>query len=203
MFKKVVAGSTDYLVFDANEISRRGVLLHSPFTHRTARRTLKGRCSRHVLHGNPSHLSYFMFLSRVLSALVALLLLASVRAEMNVTIDDMDPRVLYQPAGGWSFLGNVRPSSSSQTTDTGTHIYGRLMPHRIEWVRRHIIHPRLGQQHLSPSLLRVLSTSVPLDFYQRPGYRVQFMCTISGILSRRCLHLPSFLRLSNPGMAVR
>ena len=125
------------------------------YSQGTAQRTLKGRSSRHVLHANPSLLPYSMFLLRVFSALVALLLLVSVRAEMNVTIDDKDPRISYQPAGVWTFLDDVRPSSSSRTADTGTHLYGRMMPRRIDWVRRHILQTRLGQQHLSPSLLSV------------------------------------------------
>ncbi len=52
-----------------------------------------------------------MFLLKNLTALVALLLMASVRAaETNFTIDDTDPQIVYQPAAVWSFLGNVRPS---------------------------------------------------------------------------------------------
>ena len=51
-----------------------------------------------------------MFLLKILTALVALLLMASVQAETNVTIDDTDPQIVYQPPGVWSFQGNVRPS---------------------------------------------------------------------------------------------
>lgn len=51
-----------------------------------------------------------MFPLKILIALVALLLMASVRAETNVTIDDTDPNIVYQPPGVWSFQGNVRPS---------------------------------------------------------------------------------------------
>jgi len=54
-----------------------------------------------------------MFLLKILSALVALLLMASVRAEANVTIDDTDPQIVYQPPDVWNFQGNVRPSSFS------------------------------------------------------------------------------------------
>lgn len=50
-----------------------------------------------------------------LSALVALLLIASARAETNVTIDDTDPRIVYRPS--WSFQGNVRPSPFSSTRE--------------------------------------------------------------------------------------
>lgn len=57
----------------------------------------------------------------VLVALVALLLLAIVRAESNVTIDDMDPRVMYQPPEAWSFQGNVRYSPFCMTANT--HFY--------------------------------------------------------------------------------
>jgi len=49
----------------------------------------------------------------MLSALVTLFLIATVGAETNVTIDDMDPRVVYEPEIVWSFLGNVCPSPFS------------------------------------------------------------------------------------------
>lgn len=55
-----------------------------------------------------------MFLLKILTALVALLLMASVRAETNVTIDDTDPQIVYQPPGVWSFQSNVRLSSFSR-----------------------------------------------------------------------------------------
>ena len=56
-----------------------------------------------------------------LVALVALLFTAIVRAETNVTIDDMDPRVVYQPQSVWSFQGNVSYSQFLQ--DANTHLY--------------------------------------------------------------------------------
>lgn len=58
--------------------------------------------SRAPLPPSPS-----MFPLGFLPALVALLLIASGRADTNITIDDTDPRILYQPK--WSFQGNVRP----------------------------------------------------------------------------------------------
>ena len=54
-----------------------------------------------------------MFPLKILSALVALLLIASVRAETNVTIDDTDSRIVYRP--NWSFQADVRLSSFSET----------------------------------------------------------------------------------------
>ena len=51
-----------------------------------------------------------MFLLKILIALVALLLMASVRGETNVTIDDTDPQIVYYPPDVWSFQGNVRLS---------------------------------------------------------------------------------------------
>jgi hypothetical protein len=47
-------------------------------------------------------------LKLLLFALVALLLIAFVRAETNVTVDDTDPRIDYRPS--WSFQADVRPS---------------------------------------------------------------------------------------------
>ncbi len=70
-----------------------------------------------------------MFLLKVLSAL---LLLASVQAEMNITIDDTDPRILYQPTDVWSFQGNVRPSPVSWTRRTSAHLFGRPLTRKIE-----------------------------------------------------------------------
>lgn len=63
-------------------------------------------------------LSSSMFPLKVLSALVALLLIASVRAETNVTIDDTDPRIYYRPS--WSFQGDVRSSPLSGTRGYST-----------------------------------------------------------------------------------
>ena len=64
------------------------------------------------------------------SALVALLLIASVQAETNVTIDDMDPRIVYQPQLEWSFQGNVRPSQFFKTVNP--HLDGRRPTRQID-----------------------------------------------------------------------
>ena len=94
-----------------------------------------------------------MLLLKILTALVALLLMASVQAETNVTIDDTDPQIVYQPPGVWSFQGNVRPSF---VQDRRHSLYYRRPSHRTDGIRRLIIHPNSGQQHLSLSLLGVL-----------------------------------------------
>lgn len=96
-----------------------------------------------------------MFPLKILSVLVALLLMASVRAETNVTIDDTDPSIVYHPSGVWLFQGNVRPSPFSSTA--GTHFYYRHPSPKTGGIRRRIIHPNLGQQHPSPLLLSTLS----------------------------------------------
>lgn len=62
---------------------------------------------------NLPSLSSSMFPLKILSALVALLLIASVRAETNVTIDDTDSRIVYRPS--WSFQADVRLSPFSGT----------------------------------------------------------------------------------------
>lgn len=63
--------------------------------------------TQYASHATPP-LSSSMFPLKVISALVALLLIASVRAETNVTIDDTDPRIVYKPS--WSFQADVRLS---------------------------------------------------------------------------------------------
>lgn len=63
-------------------------------------------------------LSSSMFPSEFLAALVALLLIASVRADTNITIDDTDPRIVYKPK--WSYQGNVRPCAVLQHPRTLT-----------------------------------------------------------------------------------
>ena len=71
-----------------------------------------------------------LFFAMFSSVLVALLLTASAQAERNVTIDDMDPRVVYQPPVEWSSQGNVRPLQFSKTVDP--HFDCRRPPRRIE-----------------------------------------------------------------------
>ena len=61
----------------------------------------------HTLRRATLPLSSSMFTLKLLFALVALLLVASVRAVTNVTIDDTDPRIAYRPS--WSFQADVRP----------------------------------------------------------------------------------------------
>ena len=56
-----------------------------------------------------------MFPLKIFPALVALVLIASVWAETNVTIDDTDPRIVYQPADLWVFVANV-PDRWNETT---------------------------------------------------------------------------------------
>jgi len=95
----------------------------------------------------------------LLSALVAPLLMASVQAETNVIIDDTDPRIVYQPPGVWLFEGNVRPPPFLMTANTD--FYSRQPSRKTDGIRRHTLHPCLGQRHPSPSLLSV-SVHLPL-----------------------------------------
>lgn len=92
-----------------------------------------------------------MFPLKFPSALVALFLVASMRPETNVTIDDTESRIVYHPPIVWSYQGNVRSLQFSRTPNT--HFYGRRPAHKIEGIRRRTTHPRSGQQHLSPSPL--------------------------------------------------
>ena len=76
------------------------------------------RLCSHYMSPATLTLSLSMFPLRLLSALVALLLIAAVQAETDVMIDDMDPRIVYQPPGVWSIQSNVRPSRLSRTANT-------------------------------------------------------------------------------------
>ena len=105
------------------------ILSIGSFAHGTARRTLKGPLPLHVLYTTFFPLPLFMFLLEFLSTL---LLLASVKAELNITIDDLDPRIVYQPTDAWSFQGNVRPSPFSRTAHTSTQLHGRPLIRKID-----------------------------------------------------------------------
>ena len=107
------------------------------------------------------HLSSSMCPLRFLAALVALLLIASGRAETNVTIDDTDSRIIYQPS--WSFQGGVRPFHRSPRT-TKTHFYARRPQRKIDLIKQRTLHPSKEQQR--PSLF-LLSASVHLRLDRR------------------------------------
>jgi hypothetical protein len=66
-----------------------------------------------------------VFSLKIHFALVAFLLVGSGRAEVNVTIDDTDPRIVYQPPGVWDFQGNVRPCPLHSPRSANAHRYRR------------------------------------------------------------------------------
>jgi len=161
----------------------------------------------HIVQPKPRLRSPHMFLSLLFSIsmfplkilLVVLLLMAPARAETNITIDDTDPRIVYGPPGVWLFAGNVRPLAFSRTADI--HIYYSQPSHKTDGTIRRILHLSSEQQHPSPSLLSTFAIYAgPL---LKTSRRTHYTCTILDMVSRRCLHLRSFLSLSNPNTAAR
>ena len=143
-----------------------------------------------------------MFPLKILSALVALLLIASVRAETNVTIDDTDSRIVYRPS--WSFQADVRLSPFS-----GTRKYSPVRQTDNTQDRFNKTTHFTSKQGATGSLtFSVEYRFLPKDpdgpglssraIADSPGCRAHFMCTTLDTESTICLHLPSFLSLSNP-----
>lgn len=160
--------------------------------------------TQYASHATPP-LSSSMFPLKVISALVALLLIASVRAETNVTIDDTDPRIVYKPS--WSFQADVRLSpfygtckySLVRQTDNTQDRFNKTTHFTSKQGATGSLTFSVEYRFLPKAPDMGLSCRA---FAECSGCRAHFMCTTLDTESTIYLHLPSFLSLSNPSTAA-